>query len=119
MKTISLSLGEPAITETNEACSSGAITFTSWGNGFIVNAKEGAFVGWSTRLHTLSPMLTTAEGVGIGKSRSQLEAAHDVDVQESSLGIEFDTEDSIFGTLSSNESNAEITYLGAGIPCNF
>jgi hypothetical protein len=110
-------LGQPLESGENDECGSGPQIITQWPQGLVLHAAGGKFIGWSAHSDT-DASLTTMAGVGIGSSRSELEAAYNVEVFESSLGTEFSTGD-LFGILSSTAPNAKIDYLWAGTVCNF
>ena len=110
-------LGAPLESVENSECGSGPQTITQWPNGLTLHAAGGEFIGWSASANT-DAALTTMAGVGIGSTRSDLEAAYAVEVSESSLGTEFSTGD-LFGILSSSGPDAVIENLWAGTVCNF
>lgn len=110
-------LGAPLASVENSECGSGPQIITQWPNGLVLHAAGGEFIGWSASFDT-DAALTTMAGIGIGSTRSDLEAAYTVEVVESSLGTEFSTGD-LFGILSSAEPNAAIENLWAGTVCNF
>ncbi len=110
-------LGEPLETGENSECGSGPQTITQWPRGLVLHAANGEFIGWSARPDT-DETLTTMAGVGIGSTRSDLEAAYTVEVFESTLGTEFSTGE-LSGILASTETDAVIENLWAGTTCNF
>ena len=71
------------------------------------------------RPDTESANLTTVDGVGLGKTLTDLEANYSVDVIESTLGTEFNASNSLFGLVSANEPNGVITNLWSGVACIF
>ncbi len=118
---VSSVLGQPAITaEMNAECPAGPMEFTSWGNGFILNAINGELVGWSVRSHNAANTpLATDKGIGIGTPRETLESAYSTTVTETTLGTEFYTDDLLSGILSSDAPDATVESLWAGTACNF
>ncbi|MEM7064728.1 MAG: hypothetical protein AAF572_16415 [Cyanobacteria bacterium P01_B01_bin.77] len=116
---ISAALGEPTETGKNAECGAGPMSFVTWSNGFQISAMQDQFVGWSVRENTAGDSLTTIDGVGIGSTLTDLEENYDVGVIESSLGVEFNASNSLFGLLSANESDGVITNMWAGVVCNF
>jgi hypothetical protein len=88
--------------------------FAGWKDGLTVWFAEDRFVGWS--LQDRDGTLTTASGVGIGSVRSELEAAHVIEVVDSSLGVEF-TSGGLAGLLDSARPDARVTNLWAGLTC--
>lgn len=111
-------LGEPEETTENGECPAGPLTITTWPNGFAINAAQDKFVGWSARPETESAKLTTMNGIGVGSTASELKEAYDVDVSETSLGVEFNA-GQLSGLLSSNEPDAVIENMWAGTNCIF
>lgn len=111
-------VGAPAETGYNEECPGGPLTVMVWDNGLALNSDGESFVGWSVRPVAGSETLTTMAGVGIGSTRSDLEAAYDVDVFGSSLGVEFYA-GQLAGLLSDSTPEAMITDLWAGEVCIF
>lgn len=116
---ISSALGEPTESTQNSECPAGAMNFITWSNGLTMNVQQERFVGWTVRRDTESANLTTVDGVGLGKTLTELKANYSVEVIESTLGTEFYTSNNLFGLLSANEPNGVITNLWSGIACNF
>jgi hypothetical protein len=116
--TVTQIYGTPEESAFNEECPGGPLTITTWANGLALNAAEDEFVGWSVRPTPASATLTTMAGVGLGSTRSELEAAYTADVFESSLGVEFST-GQLSGLLTSMEPDGVITNLWAGLVCIF
>ncbi|MEM1252103.1 MAG: hypothetical protein AAGI69_06685 [Cyanobacteria bacterium P01_H01_bin.21] len=115
---ISATLGEPTERTENSECGAGPMSFVTWSNGFTINVMQDQFVGWT--VDEKIENLTTVNGVGVGSTLAELEENYDIAVIESSLGIEFfDVSNSLFGLLDANEPEGTITYLWAGIACNF
>ncbi|MFQ4135513.1 hypothetical protein PGN35_004265 [Nodosilinea sp. PGN35] len=110
-------LGEPLESGENSECGSGPQTITQWPRGLVLHAANGEFIGWSARPEP-DAALTTMAGVGVGSSRSELDAAYTVEVFASTLGTEFSA-GSLFGILSSPAPDAVIEHLWAGTTCNF
>ncbi|MEM7771741.1 MAG: hypothetical protein AAF327_14685 [Cyanobacteria bacterium P01_A01_bin.37] len=116
---ISSALGEPTEVTQNSECGAGPMRFITWPNGLTMNEMQNQFVGWTVSPDTESANLTTMDGVGLGKTLTDLEANYRVDVIESTLGTEFNASDSLFGLLSANEPDGVITFLWSGTACNF
>lgn len=118
---VSVVFGQPAITAApNAECPAGPMEFTSWGNGFTLNAVNGELVGWSVRSHNAAGTpLFTDKGIGVGTSRETLAAAYSTTIEQTTLGTEFYTDSALSGILSSDTPDATIEYLWAGTPCNF
>lgn len=81
--------------------------------GLDTHQRDGRFLGWS--VDRQSP-LETAAGLGVGDTRAELEAAHSIEVMESTIGIEF-VSGGIAGLLESTDDTARITHLWAGETC--
>ena len=110
--------GPPQESARNEECPGGPLTITTWPNGLSLTASEDEFVGWSVRPNTESASLTTMGGIGIGSTLSELEDAYNVEIFESSLGVEFYA-GQLVGLLTATEPDAVITDLWAGEVCIF
>lgn len=111
-------LGQPKETSENAECPAGKLTTITWPNGFAINASENKFVGWSVRSQTESAKLATMAGISIGSTVKDLQAAYNVQVFNSSLGIEFNV-GQMSGLLSKNAPDGVITDLWAGTNCIF
>jgi len=88
--------------------------YVRWPGGLTVWFTQDRLSGWS--LLAASAGLATGSGIKPGSSRSELEAAHSVQVVESSLGVEF-TAGGLAGILSSPRPDGRITSLWAGMTC--
>lgn len=107
-------MGPPAERQVNSDCGAGPILHVQWPNGFTALIQEERFLGWGVA----EPGLTTMDGVGLGSRRSQIEQGRQISVEETTLGTEFRSGD-IGGLLSSDQADAEITHLWAGLTCHF
>lgn len=117
---VSSVLGKPTETSQNSECPAGAMSFITWSNGLTMNAIDKRFVGWTVRRNTEGANLTTMNGIGLGKTLTDLKENYsNVEVMESTLGTEFVVSDSLSGLLSANKPNGVITNLWSGIACNF
>ena len=110
-------LGTPLETALNEECGAGPQMITQWPGGLVLHAADGEFIGWSARPDT-DETFTTMAGVGVGSSRSELEAAYTVEVFESTLGTEFSA-GGLAGILTSGAPDAMVENLWAGTTCVF
>ena len=109
------SFGATAVEQgVNAECGAGPILHARWANGFVALSQEEDFLGWDSR----EPGLTTADGIGIGSTRAELEASREVEVEETTLGVEF-TAGGLGGLFASSEPVAPITSLWAGLTCHF
>ena len=117
---VSSALGKHTETSQNSECPAGAMSFITWSNGLTMNAIGKRFVGWAVRRNTESVNLTMMNGIGLGKTLTDLKENYsNVEVIESTLGTEFFVPDSLSGLLSANEPNGVITNLWSGVACNF
>ncbi|HSJ32450.1 MAG TPA: hypothetical protein VK933_13500 [Longimicrobiales bacterium] len=89
------------------------VDYATWENGLTVRFSRGSFAGWSVGAGST---LTTASGLGIGSSRTDLEAAYVADIGRSTLGIEF-TAGGLAGILDSEAPDARVQHLWAGVAC--
>lgn len=100
----------PSDRGTNSECGAGALDYATWSDGLMLWFQNGAFAGWA--VNETGPTLMS--GVGVGSSRADLEGAHVIEVQESTLGTEFN-----FGGVSGILEDSRISNLWAGVSCNF
>jgi hypothetical protein len=91
-------------------CGEGALEMAGWDNGFTTYSQEGKFTGWA------SVDQRTAEGIGFGSTRAELDAAYQPEVTESSLGWEFYV-DGLSGILESDAPDAAISAFWSGMSC--
>ena len=103
-------LGEPDEQGTNPEC---VAEYASWDGNFTVWFDGDRFVGWFLRD---DPAITTPAGVGIGSTREELEGAHQAEVMDSSLGVEFYS-GGLAGLLSSSAPDGTIEALWSGMAC--
>jgi hypothetical protein len=102
---------------TNPECGAGPLDNVDFGGGLTLFFQDGKFVGWDIDGRDGSPYKTAA-GIGIGSTMQQLRDAGDVEVQDTSLGVEF-TAGEISGLLTANRPDGKITNLWAGTTCAF
>lgn len=93
-----------------EDCGPGALDSVGRDSGFAAYFQDGTFVGWS------SIDERTAEGIGFGSTRAELDAAYAVPVEDTSLGAEFHV-DGISGVLNSHAPAAQVNSIWAGMTC--
>ena len=115
-----LSLGQAAFGEAAsldpQGCALDARESYAWSNGFVVHARDGAFLGWSVRPGSPAAGLTTVDGIGIGSTREEVQAAFDVEVAATTLGQEFTT-GSLTGVLDGDAPTSEVIALWGGDSC--
>lgn len=89
-------------------------SFATWEQGLGLWFVRDRLAGWAVRAG--SDTLTTASGIGIGSTRSELESVYDAQVMRSSLGTEF-TAGNIAGVLDSPAADGRVIAMWAGITC--
>ena len=100
---------------TNEECGQGPVQHADYANGLQLLFQGGEFRGWVLR----EAGLTTVDGIGVGTTRSALNAARTVEIQtDSTLGIEFTAGD-IMGFLTAADASGTVESLYAGDTCFF
>ena len=109
-------LGKPE-TGTNGECGAGALDYANWPGGPGLYFQNDKFAGWNLNERSKGA-ITTASGVGIGSSRTDLEAAYAADISETTLGTEFAAGE-LFGLLDGKGKAAKITNMWGGVSCNF
>ncbi len=118
--TIRSVLGEPASHGPGTPdCPNGQDAVAVWPDDLMLEFDAGTFLAWSARPAT---ELTSLTGVGIGTSRTELDAVLDVEVFDSTLGVEFFTPDppgGFGGILSSDGPDGVVEILWAGPICAF
>ncbi len=108
-------LGDPRDRSTNRDCGAGPVDFVSFEGGLLVNLQGGKFVGWTVRpAGGREPR--TMSGIGLGSTRTELEAAYAAEVANSSIGMEFSA-GGLSGVLASSDATAPVTDLWAGTNC--
>ena len=110
----------PPATGRQEECGPGPLDFAVWPDGLKLYFQDGRLAGWALDGRAAkpsgSPALGTVAGIGPGSTRAELEAAHDVEVMQSSLGTEF-ASGAMAGVLDGRGPSARITDLWAGAAC--
>ena len=114
-KAIAGALGKPIEEGDSQECGAGPLGFASFRGGLGLYFQDGRFVGWDLDGRD-GGRFATAQGIGIGSTRKQLDAAYKVAIEDSTLGIEFDA-GGLSGLLSMREPNGEVTNLWAGATC--
>ena len=113
---VNIVFGGPAPEQSaNEECGQGPVQFAEYANGLQLLFQNGEFRGWFLR----EAGLTTADGVGVGMTRADLNAARTVEIQPgSTLGVEFTAGD-LGGFLTAADASGTIVSLYAGETCFF
>jgi len=110
-------LGEPVHEATNPECGAGPLKIVTYEGGFAMLIQDGKFVGWS--LGGDDSLLTTASGIGVGTTRSEMEESVTIEMRpESTLGTEFAI-GGMGGLLTGTGPDAVVTDLWAGTTCMF
>jgi hypothetical protein len=108
--------GEPE-TGTKGECGAGTLDYATWPDGLGLFFQDGKFAGWNVNERSKGA-ITTASGIGPGRSRADLEGAYAAEISESTLGTEFAAGE-LFGLLDGKGQAAKITYMWGGVSCNF
>ena len=95
---------------TNPECGAGPLDYRQW-EVLTLLFQNDQFVGWAAN----RPGLTTMDGLGVGTPRTLLESSRMVQIQETSLGTEFQAGE-LFGVIS---ESGLVSNLWAGVSCNF
>lgn len=113
---VNIAVGGPAPEQsTNEECGQGPVQFAQYANGLQLLFQNGEFRGWFLR----ETGLTTADGIGVGTTRADLNSARTVEIQtDSTLGVEFTAGD-LGGFLTATDGSGTVESLYAGETCFF
>lgn len=116
---VTFALGPPTDEGEQPECSAGPSSFLRYDeHGLLLVVQDGELVGWS-----LDPesTLTTSAGIGIGSTKSELEAAHGPAemIPDSTLGVEFFYEGGMTGLLKVESPDGAITAIWSGVVCVF
>jgi hypothetical protein len=109
--------GEPE-RGTSPECGAGPLEYASWPDGVGLFFADGEFGGWWLDGRG-GDAVTTRAGIGPGSTRGALQAAYDVEIGESTLGMEFFTTGGIGGLLEGPGEEARVTHMWAGLNCVF
>jgi len=115
VKMIGAALGSPIEEAINQDCGAGALAYAAFRNGLSLYFQDGKFAGWDLDGRE-NGKFTTGNGIGIGTTRKELEAAGTVDVGETSIGNEF-MAGGLSGLLSTAAADGKVTNLWAGVTC--
>lgn len=110
--------GDPAQRVELPDCGPGPPVAIGWDNGFVALMRESRFASWSAGAAAMPGRVSTMTGMAVGSPRDQVESAYDIDVRESSLGVEFDA-GGITGVFDGDGAEARVTALWAGEACIF
>lgn len=115
VKMLSAALGSPIEQADNQDCGAGSLGYAAFRDGLSLYFQDGKFAGWDLDGRE-NGKFTTGNGIGIGTTRKQLEAAGKVEVGETTIGQEFMLGE-MSGLLSSDAPDAKVTNLWAGVTC--
>lgn len=114
IEAVAKALGRPPTERgTNEECGGGGLEFAAWKDEITAWFENDRFVGWDTK-----GKLKTPGGIGIGSSRADLASLSGLDVEESTLGMEFRA-GGLSGILDSKAPDAKVIHLWGGSTCVF
>lgn len=101
----------------NADCGAGPAAFAGWPDGLSLLFQDGRFAGWGLDRRAKGG-IGTADGIGIGSTRAQLDDAMGppLQVRRTTLGMEFSAGE-YHGLFSNGGPDAEITDLWAGVNC--
>jgi hypothetical protein len=103
-------------------CGAEPLTQIAWPNGMSVLLVDSAFAGWSasSRRPGAEPspdsVVRSMAGLRVGAERAEVERAYTLEVQETTLGTEFEA-GGIFGVFEDATPGAEVVALWAGQAC--
>jgi hypothetical protein len=102
---------------TNQDCGAGPVQYANWADGLSLVFQNGRFAGWGLDGRSRGA-ITTADGIGVGTTRSQLDDAigPPLQVRRTTLGTEF-TAGSYHGLFDGPGDSARITDMWAGVSC--
>src|SRR5687768_17328726 len=114
--------GEPDEAGTNRECGAGPLEYATWSDGLTLYAQAGEFAGWALDGQSAgigaAGGISTAAGIGPGRTRADLDKAYSPAVTQTTLGTEF-TGDGLSGVLEGPGEDAKIIAMWAGVSCNF
>lgn len=117
MQMVALAEHAPGSESSNDECGGGPLAFADYPGGLKLVFEDGKFAGWSVD-ERASSQYTTMNGIGVGSSRAELEAAGDFEVRDTTLGHEF-TLGELGGLLGAKGPTGKVTNLWAGMTCLF
>jgi len=112
---LTAALGAPTATGKNSECGAGPLDNVDYKGGLTLYFQDGKFGGWAVDGRD-GGSYATGNGIGIGSTLKEMQAAGEVNVEESSIGHEF-TAGGVSGLLSANGPAGKVTDLWAGLDC--
>ncbi len=118
IKVVSSIRGPATKSGTIEDCGSGTpMDYADFKGGLQLYFIQGKFVGWYLE-DSGDKALKTVKGIGLGSTRKAFKAAYPAaTVEESSLGIEYASDDAGSGIFKDGSANAPIETMWAGQTC--
>lgn len=110
-------LGKPVNQALNPDCPAGPLDAVDFPDGLTLFFEGARFAGWDVD-DTRPGRFTTMSGVGIGRTRSEIERSIAIEVEATSLGHEFRS-GALSGLLSAPGETGRVTQLWAGTTCIF
>lgn len=101
----------------NQDCGAGPVRYANWADGLSLVFQGGRFAGWGLDGRATGA-IATADGIGPGATRAQLEAAYGIPVvvRQTSLGTEWRA-GAVSGLLDGPGRQAKVTDMWAGVNC--
>lgn len=87
-----------------------------WDQGLNLLTVNGVFVGWSAMGNGESGAVSTMAGLAVGVERRVAESAYEIEIAETTIGIEFETA-GISGVFEEDSPDARVRSLWAGRAC--
>ena len=102
----------PTVTDSFEECGAGPMQHVAWDNGLDLLFQNNAFAGWQAK----TPDLSTANGVHVGSTLAELQAAYPgVSIEQDTIGWYF-TMGELGGYL--DETRSFIQRIDVGVTCD-
>ncbi len=116
-------VGAPLRRGSNAECGAGPVDTTAFHGGLTLNFQKDTFAGWEyegDRKNDISTDIATDKGIDIGATETELIAAYGENKQpDSTLGVEFFSENGVGGFLGGDVADRTVTSLYAGVTCFF
>ncbi|MES2987132.1 MAG: hypothetical protein V4808_04430 [Pseudomonadota bacterium] len=111
---LSSGLGNPIGSDVNEECGAGPLGVVDFPGDTRLYFQAGSFIGWEIGEGS---QMTSQNGVGIGITQSQLQAAStEMEGEETSIGYEWSADD-FHGLLTSGDPDGKVTTIWSGTTC--
>lgn len=108
--------GTPERSGHMEECGAGPVDYAYFDNGLMLYFQDDLFIGWFLEEQAT---ITTRDGLGSGSTLAEIsEFLPDVEIIETTLGIEFWGED-LFGVVDGERPDDRVAALWSGIVCLF